>query len=115
MGTVYGACILGMTRFHSFGGKYKEGSPEETSVSDQLVPSVWCQIEGAMAYQMELPLLILKEDSLYVEGMFNPSIHEWMIVRIHPDDPNEITQNPMKGFIESWIEEVRKKYYKSIK
>jgi hypothetical protein len=114
MCNVYGACILGMTRFHSINGIYKEGSPDQKVVSDQLFSSVWCQIEAAMAYQMDLPLLILKEESLQEEGMFDPGIHEWMIVRIHPTDPDEITRNPIKGFIDSWIEEVRKKYYKSI-
>lgn len=44
--------------------------------------------------------------------MLYSGIHEWTIVRINPKDPDEISRNPIKGFIESWVEEVKKTYYK---
>jgi len=90
---------------------YKEGSVSEKVVGDQYFGTVWTHIEAAMAYQLELPLLILKEEKLVSEGMFDPGIHEWMIVRINPEDPEEIKRNPIKAFIDSWIEAVRRCYY----
>ncbi len=111
MKEVYGAAILAMERFHSKEGIYKEGSAFEKKVSDQYFASVWTQIEAAMAYQLELPLLILKEEKLVSEGMFDPGIHEWVIVRINSEDPEEIKREPIKAFIDSWVEAVRRCYY----
>ena len=111
MREVYGAIILAMERFHSKEGIYKEGSASERIVGDQYFATVWTHIEAAMAYQLELPLLILKEEKLVAEGMFDPGIHEWIIVRINPEDPEEIKRDPIKAFIDSWIEAVRRCYY----
>jgi len=114
MNEVFGAVILCMERYHSIEGIYKEGSLEEMIVKNQFFPTVWNHIEAAMAYQNKLPLLIMKEDKLISEGMLDSGIHQWTIVRINPKDPNEILRYPIKGFIESWIEEVKKTYYKKI-
>ncbi len=111
MRDVHGAVILGMERFHSKEGVYKENSASERIVGDQYFATVWTHIEAAMAYQLELPLLILKEEKLVAEGMFDPGIHEWMIVRINSQEPDELKQDPIKGFIDSYIEAVKRCYY----
>ncbi|MFH0816260.1 MAG: hypothetical protein V1934_05545 [Methanobacteriota archaeon] len=111
MREVNGAVILAMERFHSEKGTYKEYSASGKVVNDQYFVTVWTQIEAAMAYQLELPLLILKDDRLVAEGMLDPGIHEWVIVRINPENPDELKRDPIKAFIDSWIEAVRKCYY----
>jgi len=108
---VYGAAILAMERSHLIRGVYEQGSPSERTVVDQYYATVWNHIEAAMAYQLKLPLLILKEEKLVAEGMFDPGIHEWLIVQIKPNNPYELKLNPIKGFINSWIEAVKKYYY----
>ena len=45
--------------------------------------------------------------------MFDPAIHEWIIVRIHPDNPDELKKNPIKGLIDSWIFNLVKNRYNS--
>lgn len=45
--------------------------------------------------------------------MFDPVIHEWIIVRIHPDNPDELKKNPIKGLIDSWIFNLVKNRYNS--
>jgi hypothetical protein len=111
MREVYGAVILAMERFHSKEGVYKEGSASEKIVGNHYFATVWTHIEAAMAYQLELPLLILKDEKLVAEGMFDPGIHGWIIVRINPEDPEELKHDPVKAFIDSWIEAVRRCYY----
>jgi hypothetical protein len=111
MREVFGAVILSMERFHSKEGIYKEGSASERVVGDQYFATVWTHIEAAMAYQLELPLLILKDERLVSEGMFDPGIHEWMIIRINSENTDELKHDPIKGFIDSWIEAVRRCYY----
>lgn len=111
MQEVYGAVILAMERFHSRQGVYKEGSISERAANDQYFATVWTHIEAAMAYQLRLPLLILKEEKLVDEGMFDPGVHQWTIVRIDPESPHELKEDPVKSFIDSWIEAVKKCYY----
>lgn len=108
---VHGACILAMERFQSLNGCYKRGSEHESLKNVQYFASIWTQLEAAMAYQEELPLLIFKEENLVAEGMFDGQIHGWMVVRINPENPSEINQGPIKKYIDSWIEEVRCHYY----
>jgi len=111
MQSVYGVVVLAMERFHSKGGIYKESSRCRKVVRDQYFATVWTHIEAAMAYQLELPLLILKDEKLVAEGMFDPGIHEWIVVRINSENPHEIRIDPIKGFIDSWIEAVRRCFY----
>lgn len=110
MREVYGCVVLALERYCSSETVYKKGSDSEKIVEQQCFTTVWAQIEAAMAYQLDLPLLICKEEKLAAEGMFDPAIHEWIIVRIHPDNPDELKENPIKGFIDSWINLVKNRY-----
>jgi hypothetical protein len=112
MQEVNGAIILAMERFHSKEGIYREGSDEQEKFEDQYFATVWTQIEGAMAYQLGLPLLILKEKKLIAEGMFDPEIHEWKVTNIDSSNPEELFKNPIKSQIDVWIQDVQK-YHKS--
>jgi len=103
MQEVDGAVILAMERFHSKEGIYKEGSPLQKIVGDQYFTTVWTHIEAAMAYQLDLPILILKEEKLTAEGVFDRGVHEWIVIEIHPEHPKEITEDPIMRYIDSWI------------
>lgn len=65
-----------------------------------------------MAYQLELPLPILKEERITSEGMFDPGIHQWKIIRIDVADPEELKRDLIRGYVDSWIEAVRECYYR---
>lgn len=110
MREVFGCVVIALERYCSSKIVYKKGSDSEKNIKNQCYATVWNQIEAAMAYQLDLPLLICKEEKLATEGMFDPQIHEWLIVKIHPEIPTEIDVNPIKGFVDSWIELVRKRY-----
>lgn len=111
MTEVYGAVILAFERYHSIKGVYKEGSSNERHVGDSYFPTVWNQLEGAMAFQLDLPLLLLKDSKLVGEGIFDPQIHAWQVMRIDPSNPGELYGDPFKKLIELWTELVKKKYY----
>src|SRR5262249_20944822 len=42
-------------------------------IRDRFYPSVWNQIEGAMALQSSHPLFLLREEGLFLEGIFKYS------------------------------------------
>jgi hypothetical protein len=61
-----------------------------------------------MANQLNLPLLILKDEILRSEGMIDENVFEWRIVKINPKNPEELDKYPVKQFIRTWVEEVKK-------
>jgi len=87
--------------------------------------SIWNDIEGAMAYQEDFPLLILKEKSLYTyktednnigifnNGIFDENNHQFKIIEINLEKINE---NTLYMYIKDWLESVKEysllKYYK---
>lgn len=64
--TCEGAIILGLEQLHVVEGRDKPGSAEEDTVKDVHLPTPWNQIEAGMAFMLELPMLIIKEEG--VEG-----------------------------------------------
>ncbi len=106
MTTVSGCVIVAMERLHVKEGIYKRESPQEAVVENEYYSTAWNQLEGGMAYQMNLPMLILKEDRLKMEGIFDGQLHEWMIVKIDPKNPAELREGAVGALINSWVNEV---------
>jgi len=94
-------------------GIYKEGSPESNRFGDQYFTTVWNQIEGALGYQLGLPMLILKERKLVPEGLLDSGVHTWQVLKVDPSNPYELRENSLKGYFDQWISEVNRHYYKS--
>lgn len=61
-----GAIILGLEQLHVVDGRDKPGSDEEEHVEDVHLPTPWNHIEAGMAFMLDLPMLIIKEEG--VEG-----------------------------------------------
>lgn len=110
MTEVAGCVVLAMERFYAVEGLYKRGSSDEKRVEHTRYPTPWAQIEAAMAYQIGMPLLILKDRSLVGEGMFDPSTHDWLILEIDPEKPEELDSGMVNALLKSWADEVRAYY-----
>ncbi|GJM31243.1 MAG: hypothetical protein DHS20C18_02440 [Saprospiraceae bacterium] len=106
MESVSGCVIVALERLHVKKGIYKSKSPQEAVVENEYYSTAWNQLEGGMAYQMNLPLLILKEEKLKMEGIFDGQLHEWMIVKINPENPGELKEGPVGALIKAWVDEV---------
>src|SRR6476661_227933 len=76
MDTCVGAIIIGLERHHSFIGYEREYSITQNEQIHKYTSSPWIHIEAGMAYQAGLPILILKEDKLYKEGILDPQISD---------------------------------------
>lgn len=66
------AIIIGLERHHSLIGYEKEFSKSSKELIHKYSSSPWIQIEAGMAYQAGLPILILKEEKVYAEGILDP-------------------------------------------
>ncbi len=107
---MYGCVVLAIERMHSVESIYKQGSPKETKAKSEYFTTPWIQMEAAMAYQQELPLLIFAEQKIKNEGMIELGAHEFRIFAINPETPEELEEDNFKFLIKSWSEKVRKFY-----
>jgi hypothetical protein len=76
-------------------------SPDSHPANRRIIPTVWNQIEAAMTYQADHPLLILVEAGLYHEGIIDPAIHDCLTfvpVLLGTD-----LQPELRTVIEHWI------------
>ena len=67
-----GAIVVAMMRTEVTAAIAYPGGDQERSLSDHFLSTVWVQIEAAMAFQLEMPILILREDRVSAEGILDP-------------------------------------------
>lgn len=96
----YGAVVLAFERTRIELGVSRPGAKSETELKDVRLPTVWNQIEAAMAYTRGLPLLVLVEHGLQDEGMLE-SRYDWRVKWVNLQDP--IVSDPeFLGMFEDW-------------
>jgi hypothetical protein len=76
-----GAVIIAYERLYIQDGIDRRGSDAEEPISPCSLPTVWNQIEAAMAYTVGLPLLVMVEVGLRNEGLLEPG-YDWYVQRI---------------------------------
>lgn len=116
-----GAIIFGFTQKEIPEFIFRKGVKEREKIMQKLNnPSIWNDIEGAMAYQEGFPLLILKEKSLYryyttekkeknfYNGIFDEFNHQFRIIEI---DLQKIEYNKLDMYLEEWLESVKEYLY----
>jgi len=73
-----GAIVIAFERIHVDKGSEKRGSPDATELSQINFPTVWNQIEAALAYATHRPLLVLVENGLKLEGLLQTGYDWWV-------------------------------------
>ncbi|MBA3826453.1 MAG: hypothetical protein H0X24_21445 [Ktedonobacterales bacterium] len=69
-------------------------------ITDRTLPTVWNQIEAAMAAQAQLPLLLLCQEELHFEGIIDPQVHA--IVSFPAPITSELPENICHAMLE-WL------------
>lgn len=64
----------------------RRGSSKESTAANVCLPTVWNQIEAAMAYARGHPLLVLVEDTLKPEGLLEKG-YDWYVLTTPIDRP----------------------------
>ncbi|MCB0525851.1 MAG: hypothetical protein R3A50_03275 [Saprospiraceae bacterium] len=103
-----GCLVLALERYFVSDGTEKRGSEQEGKIVGKSYTSPWLHIETALARSLDLPLIILKDQSLKNEGLIHDDKQEWGIVRIDQSKIEQIEEYPVKNFILSWIKQVKK-------
>jgi hypothetical protein len=76
-----GVAIVGFERLRIVQAIDRRGSDIERKLADFALPTVWNQIEAAMAYTRGLPLLVLIQEELRAEGLLETG-YDWYVKRM---------------------------------
>jgi hypothetical protein len=63
----------------------RTGARRADQLSDQWLTSPWVQIESAMAYQIGLPVLLIRETGVLAEGLLEPGVLPGDVPSFTPD------------------------------
>jgi hypothetical protein len=100
------AIIIGLERSHSYIGYDREGSPASSEYVHKFQSTPWIHIEAGMAYQMGIPLLILKEKKLHSEGILDPLVSEFFVFEFVIENVFKSLSAELISVIESWINDI---------
>lgn len=107
METCAAAIIIGLERHHSYIGYDKEYSENSKEFIHKYSSSPWIQIEAGMAYQADLPLLILKEDKVYSEGILDPQISEYFVFVFELKQFQKELSPELQKLILNWVDHIK--------
>lgn len=99
-----GAVILALERTHVKEAVDKRGSAAEQVIEGVNLPTVWNQIEAAMAYALDLPLFVVVEHEIRSEGLLETG-YDWYVNWITLDQPI-FHDRQFLGIFNDWKEHV---------
>src|SRR5471032_3074135 len=74
-----GAIVLGLGRRYCEVAIDRYGSPKEEVRTDVYLPTPWNHLEAAMALQLGLPVLILKDQMVLAEGILDQALSDYIV------------------------------------
>ena len=107
----FGCLVLALERYFIHSGTEKRGSSQESPLSEKGLTSPWLHIEAAIARTLELPIIIVKDQSLHNEGLIHNDKQRSKVVLLKKsllEETNLIEENRVFLF---WIDLV-KDYHK---
>lgn len=100
IGECDGAVVIAFSRYHFPSGTERQKNETEEPLVDVRFPTVWNQIEAAMAYTRELPLLVIAEHGLRDDGLLEGR-YDWKVFWTD-FTPEELRSDAFRGYLESW-------------
>ena len=104
MRTCKGIVVVAYERLYAPVAIERRGGPEQKGLEEAIVPTVWNQVEGAMAYTLGLPVLILAQKGLRSEALLE-SKYDWNVQWVDVDAGSLLTQDFVSVF-DDWRKEI---------
>ena len=101
-----GTIVIAFERFHFDGGVELRGGTEESTLRDVSLPTVWNQVEAAMAYALGHPLLAIAESHLRAEGLLEDG-YDWFISHMELT-PASLNSAEFTSTFERWVGNVER-------
>src|SRR5262245_28547497 len=95
-----GGIILGFEQFRTNKGVFKPGSPKSTEIKNVRYPTIWNQLEAAMAFGLKKPLFVILEEGLHQEAMLKDRLEYRALVT--PLNVNFFKTDEFKGVFVDW-------------
>jgi hypothetical protein len=103
-----GTIILAFERLYIQDGTERRGSKQQSPLGNVTLPTVWNQIEAAMAYALGHPLLVLVENGIKSEGLLEHG-YDWYVKWIDLQD-TAFAQPEFIGVFTDWKRAVEDNY-----
>ena len=103
-----GTIILAFERLYIQDGTERRGSKQQSPLGNVTLPTVWNQIEAAMAYALGHPLLVLVENGIKSEGLLEHG-YDWYVKWIDLQD-TAFAQPEFIGVFTDWKRAVEDHY-----
>jgi hypothetical protein len=104
MDQCHGAVVVAFERLFVQDGSWRRGSPNADTVADAYLPTVWNQIEAALAYSKKQPLLVIVERGILAEGLLEPG-YDWFVQRVELE-PSALRTPESLGRLADWKKRV---------
>ncbi|MBU1343086.1 MAG: hypothetical protein KKE44_02850 [Proteobacteria bacterium] len=100
MQSAEGVVVIAFTRQIIVEGIDKPDSEDEKKITHQRYPTVWNQIEAAMAFGLKLPLLMIIEEGVYQEAMLKDRLeYRALITQL---DVKLFSSEEFRGIFSDW-------------
>ena len=99
-----GTIVIAFERIHIDRGIEQRGSNVEKQLSNITIPTVWNQIEPAMAYVLGHPLLVIVENGIRSEGLLETG-YDWYVQWIDIN-PSTLQKREFVGVFADWKKRV---------
>lgn len=100
MQTVDGVVVIAFTRQIIKKGFSDPTEKKESEISNRKLPTIWNQLEAAMAFGLKLPLLVIIERGLHQEAMLKDR-HEYRAL-VTDLDESFFSSDEFKGIFADW-------------
>ena len=101
-----GTIVVALRRIHIIEGMELRDSSSTSKLTNVSLPTVWNQIEAAMAYTLEQPLLAIVETGLRNEGVLEED-YDWYVKWLHLS-PGSLAEPEFLKIFAAWKKNVMK-------
>jgi hypothetical protein len=94
-----GIAVIAFERYSFRSGTERTKQGEKALIETRL-PTVWNQIEAAIGYSSDLPLLVIAERGLWEQGLLE-SMYDWVVYWTN-FEPEDFRSERFTGWVQSW-------------
>lgn len=105
-----GAVVIALERYFFTAGVERRGSADEKRITEVCLPTSWNQIEAAMAYSRNLPLLVLVDDQIRCDGLLEKG-NGWYVQEFKATSAS-LSSSEFIGVLENWRDRVAQRKMK---
>ncbi|MBO6186807.1 MAG: hypothetical protein J6O88_19330 [Chryseobacterium sp.] len=101
-----GLIVIALERTYYENGLESRGGNKEKVLQNIKYTTPWNQIEAGMAYVKGLPILVIIEDGIKIEGLLENG-YDWYVLTVQPNQ-SSLSTKEFNGVLSSWKEKVEK-------